>query len=136
MSDKSFQRMINRQKKWMLYYLALLTLAALFTSYHSFFTGLLLGTALSYYNLWLLQRKIQKFTYAIQNNQKMFGLGTFSRFASAGLAVLIGYELEAYFDMTGILIGLATMFVVIIIDFAIYAKQEDDRWKRGERNGA
>lgn len=136
MTDTSYQQMVNRQKKIMLYYLALLTLAALFTSYHSFFTGLLLGTTLSFYNLWLLQRKITKFVQAIENGTKVYGLGTFSRFASAVLAVIIGHEYEAYFDMIGIVLGLATMYVVVIIDFAIYVKQEDDKWKRGERNGS
>lgn len=125
MSEMSYQQVMSRQKKWMLTYLAILTLAVFFTSYHYFLTGLLLGTAVSLYNLSLLQRKVRNFSFEVHNRPKMHRLGTFSRFATVGLALLIGFELEVYFHMAGIILGLTTMFFVVIIDFALYIKQSD-----------
>ncbi|MFB1051532.1 ATP synthase subunit I [Paraliobacillus sp. JSM ZJ581] len=126
MSDMSYQQVMKRQKKWMLYYLVLLTLAMFITSYQPFFNGLLLGTTVSLYNLSLLHRKIQNFSFKVDNRPKMHRLGTISRFATVGLAVIIGFELESYFHLAGIVLGLTTMFVVVIIDFALYSKQESD----------
>lgn len=117
---QEYEQMLKRQKKWMLYYLACLALGVALTSYHHVITGLFLGTVLSFYNLWLLQRKITKFGDVIVNGSKMFGLGTFTRIATVILALIIGYEYETYFHLGAIVGGLMTMHLVIIIDFAIF----------------
>ena len=52
-----YQSMTNRQRKWMLYLLALLVLGAGFTPYQSIFLSLILGSAISFYNLWLTQKR-------------------------------------------------------------------------------
>ena len=57
---QSFDTMMSRQRKWMFYLLALLVLGWGFTPWKSVFLGLLLGTTLSFYNLWTMQRKIYK----------------------------------------------------------------------------
>ncbi|GAA5415854.1 hypothetical protein Pryu01_00886 [Paraliobacillus ryukyuensis] len=130
MSLSDYDALSARQKKWMLYYLSLLVVAAILTRYHTFFTGLTLGTVFSFYNLWLMHRKVQKFGDAIQHGEKMFGLGTFSRFASAVLGVLIALELPAYFDVFGVIFGLLTMYVVMIIDFIVDTRRLNMKEKR------
>ncbi|MBS3679246.1 ATP synthase subunit I [Ornithinibacillus massiliensis] len=108
-----------RQRKWMFYLLAILVLGAGFTPYLRIFLGLLLGSAISFYNLYLLQKKTIEFTEAVAKKQKARGLGTISRFAAAALAVIIALRYEEYFNMIAVIIGLMTSYLVIMIDFII-----------------
>jgi ATP synthase protein I len=106
-----------RQRKWMFYLLAMLVLGAGFTPYLRVFLGLLLGSAISFYNLYLLQKKTIEFTEAVAKSEKPRGIGMISRFAAASLAVIIALRYEEYFDMIAVIIGLMTSYLVIMIDF-------------------
>ncbi|WP_246050167.1 ATP synthase subunit I [Aquibacillus sediminis] len=117
---KKYDRMVIRQRKWMLYTLSIMVIGAGFTPYPRIFLGLLIGTALSFYNLWLLQRKIKKLGQAIIEDRRMLGIGSLTRFASAALAVVVGLRFEEYVDIIAIIIGLMTFYIVIIIDFALF----------------
>ncbi|WP_112182198.1 MULTISPECIES: ATP synthase subunit I [Paraliobacillus] len=119
-----YEQMISRQKKWMFYYLAILALGTALTSYHSIFNGLLLGSAVSFYNLWLLQRKMKKLGEAIVNNKKIFSLGTLVRFGSIAVSVLIALEFEQYFHFIAVIIGLMTMYVVIMVDGLLFLTRD------------
>lgn len=113
----NYKSMIARQRKWMLYLLAAFVLGAGFTPYPHIFLGLLLGSSVSFYNLWLLQRKINVFGEAVAEKRTMRGIGTFSRLAAAALAVLITLRFEDKFHLIAVVIGLATSYVVIMVDF-------------------
>ncbi|WP_026570772.1 MULTISPECIES: ATP synthase subunit I [Sediminibacillus] len=117
---QQYEYMITRQRKWMFYLLALLVLGSAFTPYPRIFLGLLLGTVIGFYNLWLMQRKIQQLGKAAAEQRSTKGIGTFSRLAAAAAAVLIALQFEEYFHLIGVLIGLMTVYVVIMIDFAIF----------------
>jgi ATP synthase protein I len=106
-----------RQRKWMFYLLAILVLGAGFTPYLRVFLGLLLGSAISFYNLYLLQKKTTEFTEAVAKSEKPRGIGMISRFAAASLAVIIALRFEEYFNMIAVIIGLMTSYLVIMIDF-------------------
>lgn len=123
-----YEQMISRQRKWMFYILALFVIGAGLTPYPRIFLGLILGTALSFYNLWVMQRKIQRFGYAVSENRSVRGIGSFTRLASAGLAVLIALRFEEYFHMIAVVMGLMTMYVVIMIEFTISISRD----KHGE----
>ncbi len=111
--------MVARQRKWMLYLLAIFVIGAGFTPYVRIFLGLLLGTSISFYNLYLLQKKVDLFGEAVTSNQKVKTLGTLSRMTAAILAILITIRFDAYFHMIAVIIGLMTSYPVIMIDFAL-----------------
>lgn len=115
-----YNNMIARQRKWMFYLLALMVLGWGFTPYQTVFLGLLLGTTLSFFNLWVMQRKINRFGQAISKGDKVYGIGTFTRLASAAVAVVIAMRYDVYFHMIGVIFGLMTTYVVIMIDFFIF----------------
>jgi ATP synthase protein I len=121
---QQYQRMITRQRKWMFYLLAVLVLGAGFTPYLRIFLGLLLGTVLSFYNLWLMQRKIDQFGQASAEQRSTRGIGTFTRLASAALAVLIALRYEEYFHLISVIIGLMTAYIVIMIDFFLFRSRD------------
>ncbi|SFB26480.1 ATP synthase protein I [Lentibacillus halodurans] len=104
----------------MFYLLAISVLGAGFTPYPRIFLGLLLGGAVSFYNLWLLQRKIDAFAESVEKSESAVGLGTLSRMAAAALAVIIALRFDEYFDMIFVLIGLMTSYLVIMIDFMMF----------------
>ncbi|TMN23822.1 ATP synthase subunit I [Lentibacillus cibarius] len=112
-----YENMVSRQRKWMFYLLAIYVLGAGFTPYQQIFLGLLLGGCVSFYNLWLLQRKIDAFAASTEKNESAGGLGSISRLAAAALAVLIALRFDAYFNVISVLVGLMTSYLVIVIDF-------------------
>lgn len=114
-----YENSITRQRKWMLYLLAIFVLGAGFTPYVRIFLGLILGSLISFYNLWVLQRKIRLFGKAAAEGGSVYGIGTFTRLAAAGLAVIIAMQFEEYFHFLAVVAGLGTSYVIIMIDFAI-----------------
>lgn len=112
--------MIARQRMWMLYLLAILVLGAGFTPFPRIFLGLLLGAIISFYNLWVLQKKIYDFGEAVEKKQSARGLGTVSRFAAVALAVVIALRFEDYFQIIAVIIGLMTSYFVIMVDFIVH----------------
>ncbi len=74
---QDLQHVFPRLRSYILYLLALYVLGWGFTSYKAVFAGLILGTALSLYNLWNLVRKF----------------GSFSLLVKAGVAVCQRYKL-------------------------------------------
>ncbi|TGB01621.1 ATP synthase subunit I [Halobacillus salinus] len=114
---EDYQQVIARQRKWMFYLLALLVLGWGVTPWQPIFLGLLLGALLSFYNLWLMQRKIRKLGEATADNLSVRGIGTFTRLASGALAVVIALQFEEYFHLISVVLGLMAAYIVILIDY-------------------
>jgi ATP synthase protein I len=112
-----FQTMFARQRKWMFFLLSLYVLGWGFTAYQSIFLGLVLGTSLSLFNLWLMARKIDKFGHAAAEGRKIRSLGSFSRMATGALAVVITMRYPDHLHLISVIIGLMTSYIVIMIDF-------------------
>ncbi|WP_226527956.1 ATP synthase subunit I [Metabacillus niabensis] len=117
MSD--MQLMFQRYRKYIFYLLALYVLGWGFTKYQSVFLGLLLGTCITLYNLWIMVRKHKQFGRALDEGRKAGSLGTTSRMAAAGVAVFFALKFPEYFDLISVIIGLMTMYIVIMIDYVI-----------------
>ena len=115
---ENLQLMFYRYRKYILYLLALYVLAWGFTEYKTVFQGLLLGTSMSLYNLWNMVRKQKQFNSALEEGKKV-SLGTASRMATAIVAVFFALRFPEYFHLISVILGLMTMYIVIMIDFAI-----------------
>lgn len=112
-----FDSMVARQRKWMLYLLALFVLGAGFLPYTRVFYGLVLGGVISFYNLWLLQHKTRVLGDSVaKTGEVRSGLGTFSRMASAVLAVFVAMRFEENFHIIAVVIGLMSSYLVIGLD--------------------
>src|SRR5690625_7445302 len=79
----AYNRMVIRQRKWMLYILAIAVLGWGFTEYTQIFQSLILGLAGGFYNLFLMQKKIDLLGERVSKNEKAQSLGMISRFAVA-----------------------------------------------------
>jgi ATP synthase protein I len=112
-----FQTMFARQRKWMFFLLSFYVLGWGFTSQQSIFLGLILGTSLSLFNLWLMARKIDKFGQAAAEGRQIRSLGSFSRMGTGALAIVITMRYPEQFHLISVVIGLMTSYIVIMIDF-------------------
>ncbi|RFB17285.1 ATP synthase subunit I [Bacillus sp. HNG] len=107
----------TRYRKYIFYLLAIYVLGWGFTAYKSVFLGLILGTLGSLWILFTLARKNKQFTKAFEEGRTVRSLGTMSRMAVAGLAVLVVMEYPEKFHLGSMIIGLMTAYFVIMIDF-------------------
>ncbi len=64
-------------------------------------------------------RKTERFGQAIVEGRNARTIGTFSRLASAALAVIISYRFPDTFHIAGVILGLMTSYIVILIDIII-----------------
>ena len=111
-----YKLIFKRVRKYILYLLALYVLGWGFTTYQSIFLGLILGTSLSLFNLWVLDRKMKQFGEVMVNGGKIRSLGLLTRMATAIFAVLIAMEYSNYIHLISVVIGLMTAYIVIMID--------------------
>ncbi|OMP66589.1 ATP synthase subunit I [Domibacillus epiphyticus] len=113
------QHSIKRQRKYLIYLLAIFVLGWGFTSAQSIYAGLILGTTLSLYNHWIISRRIERFRKAVEEGRKIPSLGTILRMGSAALAAMIALQYPDQFNLVSTVCGLMTAYVVIMIDFGI-----------------
>ncbi|WP_413305254.1 ATP synthase subunit I [Bacillus sp. 1P10SD] len=116
-----FRVMYNRQRKWIFYLLSIYVLGWGFTSYQTIFLGLILGTCFGFLNLWLLVRKTEDFDKKVGEGKKVRSLGSLSRMAVGGIAAVIALKYPEYFNVIGLVIGLMTSYIVIMIDYFYHA---------------
>ncbi|GGM32636.1 hypothetical protein GCM10011351_18340 [Paraliobacillus quinghaiensis] len=117
---QEYQQMITRQKRWLFYYLIIVVVGTVATSFHSIFNGLLLGSVVSSFNLWLLQCRVQKLGEAVVKGKKTMGIGTIVRFTLIVLTLFIAETFAQYFHFFAVIAGIMTMYVVIMIDALLF----------------
>jgi ATP synthase protein I len=112
-----FESMVARHRKWTLYLLALYVLGAVFLPYSTIFNGLILGGAISFYNLWLLQRKSKAVgEQAATGGSFRGGLGTFLRMIAAALGALFAMRQPETFHIIAVVIGIMSSYFIIVLD--------------------
>jgi ATP synthase protein I len=113
------QHSIKRQRKYLLYLLAIFVVGWGFTSAPTIYAGLVLGTALSLYNHWIISKRIIRFGKAVDEGRKIPSLGTILRMGSAAFASMIALQYPDQFNLISTVFGLMTAYAVIMIDFGI-----------------
>ena len=113
------EKMFNRQLKYMLYLMGIYLLGVGFTSHDSVFQGLLLGTAFSLFIFWSMVKKNKKFAQEVAEGKKTRSLGSLTRMSVAGLAAIIALKYPDDFHLVSVILGLMTMYIVIMIDFLV-----------------
>lgn len=96
--------------------LALFVIGWGFTAYDDVFLGLILGTTVSFLNMFYLYFRVERASKAAVHGKKAGSLGMLSRFALVGLAVLIVYQFPEYIHVGSMVIGISVVYVIIFID--------------------
>lgn len=113
--------MAIRQKRWMYGIIALVLVGVILASDKTFFFGLLLGTGISYFNLWLLQKKTSILAASDVSEGFKSGYGTISRLAASVLGIILAIRYDL--SIGGYLIGLMTAYPVMMLDFVIFNRK-------------
>jgi ATP synthase protein I len=111
--------MFNRQRKYIVYALGIYVLGAVFTAYDRIFQGLILGTMFSLFIFWSMVQKNKKFAEAAAQGKKMKSLGSLTRMSVGALAAVIALRYPEQFQMVSVVMGLMTVYFVIMIDYFI-----------------
>lgn len=123
----SYEVVVKRQRRWMLIIVSILLMSAGLSTYTRFqpiMYSLFLGSAISYYNMWLLQRKIGLFSDTIlTTGKKKLSLGTIARFASVILGVIIVTRFDTYFNLGAYLIGVVIIYPVMMMDLYVNSRK-------------
>lgn len=122
-----YDKMVNSQRKWMLVLLAILVIGIAVMSHRQILLGLLLGSVVSAFNIWLLQNRVKRFGKAITDGKSVVSLGTFTRMLTSVLAIAIALRFENLFNIYATVIGLASSYLILMIDSFIRAIIEAKR---------
>lgn len=112
----------SRQRKYLLFILAVYVLGYGLTAYKTVFRRIL-GTVFSLFNFLLLVRRMNAFDRAVVKGKSIRSLGSAARWCNAILAVAVAYKNPEYFHMASTVIGLMTIYPVIMIDSFIQLKR-------------
>lgn len=118
----NYETMAKRQRKWMLIIVALFAILSITLSNKHFFNGLLLGSIISFYNLWLLQRRTNLVGESAEKDGTRKGIGTISRLAAAALGVLLAIRYDL--SVVGFIIGLMIAYPIMMIDFILMSNRK------------
>ncbi|UCZ53024.1 ATP synthase subunit I [Bacillus shivajii] len=113
-------------KRYSLYTIILIIVflvIAQFAVNKSFYFGLALGAVFSLLNLLSTYRQVKVIGEMVTGGTVAWTFGTVSRIVTAVIAVFIAMQFPAYFDMTGVIIGLMITYVFILIEPIFYVKQ-------------
>ncbi|MFX3624432.1 MAG: ATP synthase subunit I [Ectobacillus sp.] len=127
-------QLVQRQKKYMYYLLAIFVLCWGFTPYQRVFLGLILGTAVSFLGLRLVARRTDKLLDRVTKGNttvrlKATAVSTYSRLAAIGLLIMFAVRYEHLIEFWGLGLGLMAGYLVMIIDFLYlqYIKGREER---------
>ncbi|GER66378.1 ATP synthase protein I [Weizmannia acidilactici] len=114
-----FIQVYKRQRKYLVFLLLFYLMGLGLPPYRPVFLGLLLGTSVSLFNLWLLAKRTISVTNSIDPGKKPRAMGTGLRMTAAVIAVLFALRYPGYIDVLCVIIGIMTAYVVIMIDFFV-----------------
>src|SRR5699024_4026369 len=118
-----FQKMSKRWRARLLVILGILILLAVTLPEKHFFSGMAVGLSIGFYNLGLLQRKVNLQADAAARAGKRIGTGSISRFAAAELGAVIVMRFD--WILIVYIIRLMTVYPVIIIGFFSHNRKQN-----------
>lgn len=96
--------------------LLLLLVVAVVTSMSTFFLGMAFGTAFSFLNLISTYFQVKRISESQAAQKYRFSIGTVGRLIFILIALFIAQAFPQYFDMAGVIAGLAVTYVILLID--------------------
>ncbi len=122
--------MMQKYFQYILFILAAEVMGWAISDQKIIFQGLILGTIVGLFNLWFMARKTIRFGKAAAEGRRPKSIGTFTRMGTAVLAVLVAIEYPQYFSILPVVLGLITIYFVIVIDFALRLRKDSQMKER------
>ncbi|WP_281883186.1 ATP synthase subunit I [Paenibacillus sp. YYML68] len=108
---------------------ALLLVWAFVPDYRVYVNGLILGSAVSLINAWILSVKIEALTKVIldkseDSGRRRFNMGFISRISVALLAIIIAVKVPHLFHIAATIIGFAFVQVVVLLKGLFFSRKK------------
>src|SRR5690625_5166066 len=127
---EEYDRLVERQRKWMLYLLVVFLIGVMITPYDRLFLSLLIGYVVGYYSLRILQSRIRAFGEKILQKGSGGSLGTLIRMGGIGIIVLIALRFPEKIHISSFGLGFGIVYIVLFVDFAFQQLRDDRRKNR------
>jgi len=122
-----YDKMVKVQRKWMIIYLAILVIGLGVLPYKQILLGLLLGSIVSVFNIWFLQKRVKRFGEAIAGGRSVAGLGTLMRMLTSVMAIAIALKFDQLFHIYATIIGLVSSYLIMLVEAFIRSAIEAKR---------
>ena len=132
---EEYNRLVDRQQKWMLYLLVFFLLAMIITPYKKIFMSILLGYVAGYYSLRFLSARVKRFAESVAEEGKARSLGTFVRFAGMALLAVLAVKFPDKIHIPSLAGGLGLAYILLFVDYSVlHLLSERTSTKSSERN--
>jgi len=122
---EEYERLVERQRKWMLYLLVFFLIGASITSHQRIFLSLLLGYVVGYYSLRFLQSRIKAFGRAVVEKGSSANLGTFIRLGGIAVVAVMALRFPEKVHLLSVIAGIGIAYVILFFDFTLQAIAAD-----------
>jgi len=116
---EEYNRLVDRQQKWMLYLLVFFLLVIAITPYKKVFISILIGYVAGYYSLRFLSARIKRFAESVVKEGKTRSLGTFIRFGGMAILALFAAKFPEKIHIPSLAGGLGLAYIVLFVDYSI-----------------
>ncbi|PYZ92494.1 hypothetical protein CR194_12540 [Salipaludibacillus keqinensis] len=108
--------LVKRYAIYTLIIMVILVVTALVTSEPAFFTGMALGTSFSLVNLLSTYFQVKRLGKSVTDRKFRISVGTLGRMIIVVFALVIAQQFPHVFHLTGVIIGLAVTYIILLID--------------------
>ncbi|QKS72754.1 ATP synthase subunit I [Paenalkalicoccus suaedae] len=111
-----YKRIAKRYVTYTLIIIAVLVVIAVMTSMSRFFFGVALGASFSLLNLITTYFQVKRISQMQADRKYRFSIGTVGRLMIVVVALVLAQQFPNVFDLTGVIVGLAVTYVILLID--------------------
>ena len=102
--------------------IALMVITALLSSESAFFLGMAFGTSFSLVILLTTYFQVKRIGKSLSDRKYRFSIGTLGRMIIVIFAIIIAQEFPQFLSLTGVIIGLAVTYIILLIDPILQSK--------------
>jgi ATP synthase protein I len=102
--------------------IALMVIIALLSSEPAFFLGMAFGTSFSLVILLTTYFQVKRIGKSLSDRKFRFSIGTLGRMIIVIFAIVIAQEFPQFLSLTGVIIGLAVTYIILLIDPILQSK--------------
>ncbi|WP_416147764.1 ATP synthase subunit I [Salipaludibacillus sp. HK11] len=108
--------LIKRYSLYTSIIIVLMVVVALFATESTFFLGMAFGTSFSLVILLSTYFQVKRIGKSMQDRKYRFSVGTLGRMAAVVTAIIVAQQFPHYLNLTGVIIGLAVTYIILLID--------------------
>ncbi|WP_280770514.1 ATP synthase subunit I [Salipaludibacillus daqingensis] len=119
--------LVKRYSIYTAIFIALLVIIALFSSEPAFFMGMAFGTSFSLVILLTTYFQVKRIGKSLSDRKFRFSIGTLGRMITVVVAIIVAQQFPHYLNLTGVIIGLAVTYIILLIDPILHSKAFADQ---------